>query len=160
MSAHLLRYAKKPNEVADDVESIVYVFMENILRWHPHMFSVQSTGDQDLSKLEAINNGNECFCEYVTRFFFQDFSLGGGHVGEGEDKLRHINAGRPDFDIISTRLQDLLLEMYSLLKRHYAAVKASGVLQKYFVPHLGTVVSLVEGEQCTQSPPTDPPFQS
>ena len=39
MSAHLLKYAKKPNELADDLESFVYVFTEHVLRFHFHDLS-------------------------------------------------------------------------------------------------------------------------
>ena len=55
MSGTLIQYPLKPNELADDLESFVYVFEVACLRFHPHVWTAQKhrgavPGNEELAR--------------------------------------------------------------------------------------------------------------
>jgi hypothetical protein len=141
MSAFLLQYPKKPNEVADDQESIVYVITECLLRWHTHSLSMLRPKDDDSIPLETWNIlRGEPLRGFVASLFYEEIPLKDGYVGGGTTKLKQITDGAPSFKLEipegsawGHRLNDLFLGLYKLLKEHYDAVPAS-ILERFFVP--------------------------
>ena len=116
MSVNLLKYPTKPNEVADDLESVVYIVKEALLRFHPH----------DLS-YETLDKYGLAF--YVSQVFYEMQAVSDRYVIGGWTKHIHILAGRPGFQLPpdpitgkESEMQLFLTELYKLLRTHYAAI--------------------------------------
>ena len=157
MSANLLIYAKKRNEVADDLESVVYVISEGFLRFHPHSYSLPSVGtskqseeiagqsEEDVSQLgkhpvtpKRVPTANARLTQYLSSTFYEAAPIQDGKyfVG-GQGKLQQIREGQPSYQLLSNAdgtndLQEFLVELYGLLKRHYDAI-APEELSPYLV---------------------------
>jgi hypothetical protein len=139
MSALLLKYAKKPNELADDQESVVYVLTECLLRWHPHTLSHFRADDDIPLALWNVQRG-EKLRNFVSSLFFEEIPLKEGYMGGGTEKLKQIEIGAPSFQLIiparnvrAQLLNELFTGLYRLLKKHYDAVNLS-TLERFFVP--------------------------
>jgi hypothetical protein len=136
MSAHVLQYPKKSNEVCDDLESIVYVIVEGLLRFYPHS---DSPPIHVLSPPNAAlyEDGDRDLAMYVQSTFYETQVVNRYVIG-GEAKLRQIKAGKPDFWLktgpgdVPVDLQAFLEELYRLLKEHDDAIPL-GYLKQFSV---------------------------
>ena len=89
MSAFLLKYPKKPNELADDIESIIYVFTECLARFHRHSLSnLLPKGTTDLARWNMTQN--DLFLEFYNIFFHQKYLWHGGYMVGGDEKMKVI----------------------------------------------------------------------
>jgi hypothetical protein len=143
MSANLLEYPRKPNELADDLESVVYVVSEGFLRFHPHNLSGPSTSAlQPPASSEQSNQpppANNKLARYVATTFYEADVVGSGYVVGGQRKRAEIDAGRPGFKLSGgssnqeTETQVFLRELYELLREHYAATP-QGIYERFRAP--------------------------
>lgn len=129
-------YPKKPNEVADDLESFVYVIVEGLLRFHGHDMSKLSekpvehpTKDGEAEPAREPP-ANERLTNYAASTFYETDILDGGYVAGGYQKFSQIQAGRPSFKLDNNLLtgaqmdiEGFLWQLYRLLQQHYAAIK-------------------------------------
>lgn len=134
MSASILLDPTRPNKVADDLESIIYVITECLLRFYPHDLSwspPKDTNPQEIANtvIRSTNLKAKPLVDYVTMTFYEcsynDSSLAVG----GRHKLQHIRAGHPGFELRKgekareLEYQHLLKKLYELLQEHYNAIK-------------------------------------
>ena len=106
MSATLVEYPRKPNELADDIESFVYVITLAILRFHR-----TSLEDKTLSA-------------HVSMTYHNALRTTDGHdIGSGF-KLNNIRAGDPGFELpeLDSSLAILLHALWKLGQEHYATL--------------------------------------
>jgi hypothetical protein len=139
MSALALRYARKPIELADDLESFVYVLVFMLLRFHPHNFSNVLLDERDLPEAQVFerNCHNRLLVENILYpVFFQNYDLEDGLIGGGDAKLEQIKQGAPRFRLtVETPLQTLVDDLYKILHEHYEALDGDK-LQTFFVRRL------------------------
>ncbi|KIP02263.1 hypothetical protein PHLGIDRAFT_96169 [Phlebiopsis gigantea 11061_1 CR5-6] len=110
MSAALLRFPRKPNEVADDLESFVYVISLAILRFHVHNLT------------QSGPSGNDALGIYVTGLYHAAQKTTDGYWIGGHDKLNRICTGNPGFSLVdeTSNLSVLLERLWFLSQNHYA----------------------------------------
>lgn len=128
MSGILLKYPRKPNELADDIESFVYVITIALLRFHLHSLSVE----------DAHGIKTELAMYYTQKFDTYDEAKGGYIVG-GTAKVRDMCLGDPGFTLApknSEKLSDLLTGLYQLGKNHYSKLDFEELQRKYGVERL------------------------
>ncbi|GJE90362.1 hypothetical protein PsYK624_064930 [Phanerochaete sordida] len=122
MSGTLLSYPKKPNELADDIESFVYVISIALLRFHVHSLS----GDR-------VYLAQHVTFKYETET--HDGAIAGG------TKIRDMLRGDPGFDLIEKEdgpkhLSTLLTRLYQLGQNHYRNLDLEDLQRKYGVSPL------------------------
>ncbi|EKM57057.1 uncharacterized protein PHACADRAFT_208209 [Phanerochaete carnosa HHB-10118-sp] len=123
-----LRYPRKPPEVADDIESFIYVIAFMGMRFNWHQFSPQDRKvPSTREKRNEFNNTNSRLAVAVNSFFFQDEPVGQGFVMGGVTKLSLIslrqlpvvflphNDRKPLIEVFLTKAWDLLNQHYSQL---------------------------------------------
>lgn len=127
MSALSLSYVKKPIELADDLESFLYVLLWMVLRFHLHNKTSQKP-TSSLKELMAHNGTNINLSRLVSTFFLEEFSLRDGYIGGGENKKSAIWLGYPPFTLLSgpdqskSPFAQLISDFYALLRDHYLSV--------------------------------------
>ena len=106
MSATLVEYPRKPNELADDIESFVYVITLAILRFHR-----TSLEDKTLSA-------------HISMTYHNALRTPDGYYVGSKEKLKNIRAGNPGFEMLeSTSSLALLLDgLWKLGREHYATL--------------------------------------
>jgi hypothetical protein len=148
MSAHVLQYPKKPNEVCDDLESIVYVIVEGLLRFYPHSHS-PPTHVLSPPNAALYEDGDRDLAMYVQSTFYEARVVNRYVVG-GNAKLRQIKVGKPDFRLdadpgdVQVDLQTCLDDLYGLLKKHYDAFQSSDYLKQFSVIHVNKTAKKLE----------------
>jgi hypothetical protein len=144
MSARLLQYPKKPNEVADDLESIIYVISEGLLRFYPHTLSAPEALSLEPSTDPAQPDHtpppvNDQLASYVANTFYQASVVSDRYVVGGLSKRDQIDAGRPSFRLlredsdVQEEIEVFLLDLYAILCEHYDAIPDAELAQ-YAVP--------------------------
>jgi hypothetical protein len=133
MSANLLLLPTKPNEVTDDLESIVYVVSEGYLRFQPHDFtkssasSLQPPTDQEQSG-DTRPTVNDRLATYIATTFYEANVIRDKYAVGGQRKYAQIKAGEPEFLVTRiksgqlTETEVFLWKLYGLLQEHYAAI--------------------------------------
>ena len=107
MSAALVWYPRKPNELADDLESFIHVFTLAILRFHEHTLTENTDLVDHISEVyNAINKTHD------------------GYWIGSRLKLRLICNGDPGFDLVKeeSHLSVLLKSLWMLGRAHYATL--------------------------------------
>ncbi|KIP08662.1 hypothetical protein PHLGIDRAFT_126863 [Phlebiopsis gigantea 11061_1 CR5-6] len=128
MSALLLQYPKKPVELADDLESFVYVIVYMALRFHIHdMTDPGLHKDLNFDELAAINGGNENLATRVHGLFTENWACEGGYRGGGMTKIWIIKSDMLPLDLRklgnqTSPLSLLMQRLYRLLHYHYLAI--------------------------------------
>lgn len=133
MSAVSLMYPKKPQEVADDVESIVYILVYFALRFHSHQLSTRIPRGSPPHEVRKINGLNQNLSSLVHQFFWEEFPCEGGYWSGGDRKMVSIRNAQPpvklkpvpqkDGESRESHLALLLKSLYRLLHTHYSAIK-------------------------------------
>ncbi|GJE90363.1 hypothetical protein PsYK624_064940 [Phanerochaete sordida] len=129
MSGAILEYPLKPNELADDVESFVYVLSLTLLRFHIHSLSDRDAeGHRSQLALHVGETYDHCQ------------TAAGGYTIGGYRKIKHMLAGNPDFDLDprwnQTELIYLLAKLYRLGQLHYSKLDLKALQEKYGVRRL------------------------
>lgn len=147
MSALGLRYPKKPSELADDLESFVYVIVYMALRWHRHDKSSVIPDGETPVELSTVNSKNTRLAETVHSLFTESFPCADGYWGGGERKIQIIKSGDLPLTLdpletpegpVDTPLATLIKKLYALLYEHYYALDYSK-LESYAVPQVKKV---------------------
>ena len=123
-----MEYPKKPNELADDLESFVYVVSLALLRFHKH----------DLSFIDPRGKRPKLSRHIAVMFDAAD-EAEGGHVVGGERKIGAMVHGDPGFKLASSNSPQLSIlhsELYSLGKSHYSKLNLDELQAKYGVTRL------------------------
>lgn len=132
MSALSLQYPKKPIEVADDLESFIYVGLQCALRFHPHEMSPRELIEDDcklsLEVLQKINGQNTALASTILPFFYDSYKDASSRwsIG-GKQKRFWIDIGSPQIKLTTingetSALAVLLNRLYDLLNKHYKAI--------------------------------------
>jgi hypothetical protein len=137
MSALNLQYPTKPHEVADDIESFIYVVLYMAFRFHQHTLSPDDVTlkDAPLEDQFAVNAANDPLSRLVDAVFYEDFKTATGYFTGGKTKEKDIKLGEPPIQLVEkdNMLAAFLDVAYKLLQTHYAAVNRAD-LEPYAVP--------------------------
>lgn len=138
MSALSLCFPHKPSELADDLESFIYVVLYMVFRFHAHNLSPSATKKDTVEQQMNANGVNTALAIEVHHFFYQDDNSALGYYSGGKSKLTYINNGEPPISLHSPQslpslLAPWLKRAYGLLKSHYKAVDL-GALKAYAAP--------------------------
>ncbi|KIP07380.1 hypothetical protein PHLGIDRAFT_118149, partial [Phlebiopsis gigantea 11061_1 CR5-6] len=128
----------KPKELADDMESFVYVVTYCAFRWHKHSLSsdnVDALRKANPDEQARANRDNPDLALAKQLFFYQETHKNGIFSG-GANKLTHITSGSPpiQLDDQGSPLHNLLKQLYKLLQAHYAAVDMAALTPYLPVP--------------------------
>lgn len=140
LSALSLIYPKKPHEVADDLESIVYVLVQMALRFQRHKWTPAVTpGNVTYDDIRKANEVNDQLCSFVSNFFHAQNECVDGYWSGGDEKRLVLEGTSlpvkldPGDDGEPTALHQLVADLYDLLRRHYAAINYDD-LERFKVP--------------------------
>ena len=129
MSAVSLLYPTRPTEVADDMESFIYVILYMAFRFHRHSRTPPGVKKTDSERKRRYENSkNEAFAKIVDAIFYEDDANVAGYYTGGWTKLLYIEVGRPPIRLLRTgentySLLDLFLKnAYRILQSHYQAI--------------------------------------
>lgn len=132
MSTLCLLYPKKPQEVADDLESIVYILVRLALRFHKHEKSLKyDPGSRSSDDIRKANATNEDLATLVSSFFDVQIECEDGYWSGGSSKKDWLETYKlpvkllPGPDGKQTPLAKLLRSLYALLRQHYGAINYS-----------------------------------
>ena len=126
-------YVKKPIELADDLESFLYVLVWMAFRFHWHSYSATDS-DTTLADLRTRNATNLNLSRIISEFFFEELALEDGSLGGGTRKYSHIVDGRPPIILAPynasrrqsrSPLGNLISQLYALVQRHYTTIDLS-----------------------------------
>lgn len=148
MSALSLRHAYKPPEVADDLESFIYVILYMAYRFHGHNRSPNVRKDSTIEEQIKANAENERLALEVNTLFYEDDNSALGHYSGGTRKLQLILAGVPPLELhdTSSLLNRFLKQAYKLLNEHYKAVDFEA-LKAYAVPTVSSAKDTVPTDE-------------
>ncbi|GJE92649.1 hypothetical protein PsYK624_088040 [Phanerochaete sordida] len=126
-SALALRYPTKPAEVADDIESFIYIILYFSMRFHLHALSSAAPKGSSLEQQRASNAVNERLAVMFYDVFHAAERLPDGHsVGGTYKKLciktTFVPIQLQQIDNKPTPLARFLEKAYALLHRHYKRV--------------------------------------
>lgn len=142
MAASALQYPRKPIELADDLESFVYVVLHMALRWYKHEMSPPSVvADLPEKELTNVNGNNKSLALRVYNLFCESWDCVNGYQGGGNFKMLSITC-----DVVPVVLKDgpdgqptplalLLSRLYELLHEHYSSLDLEA-LRKFSVQRL------------------------
>ncbi|EKM52418.1 uncharacterized protein PHACADRAFT_198473 [Phanerochaete carnosa HHB-10118-sp] len=125
-SAMALGYPLKPPEVADDLESFIYVILFMAFRFHLHDLSPQDVRVTDsLQAQREANAKNDNLATTIHHFFYYEEKCQGGYYRGGQMKKFAIVSGTlpiqlaPNKDGSPMLLTVFLQRAYDILQRHY-----------------------------------------
>lgn len=138
ISALALKYPKKPMDLADDLESFLYVILYMALRFHRHTFSPQCAKTVSHDELLYHNGLNSALAVTAYRLFCEEYDVGNGYRRGGQHKFAYTRTiGNPPMLPIelldsNSHLARLIEGFYAILRRHYRSVDLEE-LEKYVV---------------------------
>ncbi|EKM57668.1 uncharacterized protein PHACADRAFT_115930 [Phanerochaete carnosa HHB-10118-sp] len=139
-SALALRYPFKPAEVADDIESFVYILLFMAMSFHFHEFSSLAPVGSSLEQQRAANARNESLAFRFYEVFHEAERSQGIYVG-GFVKEMAIQAIRVPIKLDQlngpSSLERVLQKAYKLLNRHYRRVDQTTLDQFSVAPKAG-----------------------
>lgn len=158
-------YPRKPKELADDLESFIYVPTYCAFRYHKHNFSSQNAITlKNATQKEQTddNHDNTDLAEERHRFFYKDKRHTNGLYTGGLMKHLMITHGTPPIELQEGDqpvpklhpLSRLLEESFKLLRVHYRAVDLDGLEQYKASPGSSKVPKV------PTPPPADQPSSS
>lgn len=129
----MLRYPKKPIELADDLESFVYVLVHCALRFHFHDLHTPlawKPGEPKTVLAQHNEHIGQRLSGFVEKFFYEEYPGIVSTVTVGGDaKFAAVDVAKPGFKLKSgagpsahTPLDRLIRALYALLHEHYAAI--------------------------------------
>ncbi|KAI0090084.1 hypothetical protein BDY19DRAFT_938336 [Irpex rosettiformis] len=127
MSALSVKFPRKPNELADDLEAFIHVLTYLSLQFHFHedtVIGMEYYKSMPKDALTAINRKNASLASHISSFYYHP-TQEGFHVG-GLGKYSDGLLGEPPVcflqDHVSPMLVKIVDELYALLKRHYSSI--------------------------------------
>lgn len=122
MSACLLRFPRKPNELSDDLESFVHVATIMGLRFHLH----------DKSPADEAKANPKLVLHVDATYFEEDATKEGYSIGGGM-KFDQFCNGSPGvkFDYDNLPLPTLITELYALFRPYYKTLDINEYQAKY-----------------------------
>lgn len=128
-------YPRKPKELADDLESFVYIPVYCLFRYHKHNLSsnlADMLKGAPRIKQVAENRMNMSIAKAKSNFFYAEVPHTNGLYSGGETKYAKIQQGRPPILLSddTSPAAKLLTELFLMLQRHYQTVKFRD-LQQY-----------------------------
>lgn len=135
MSALSLKYPNKPSELADDLESFLYVILYMAFRFHRHNMSPYIPEGATREELEQINGENWYLGNVAHSIFWEYWTNPNGSSGGGSRKYLQIKVGEPPLKLTpyangrNTPLALLIRRLYALAHHHYAAVDCDELLK-------------------------------
>lgn len=152
MSAKLLQLPKKPTELADDLESFIYVLCAMILCYHAHSMSPTNVAGNSREFTPGANARNVTLAKYLDDMFYSNTISGRYHYG-GDRKLSQIVQGSPTFKPEDPHLKEGITKLYKLLKQHYKALPIDDALQaRWGIPVLSAPMLAVPTPGPTPNP--------
>ncbi|GJE93764.1 hypothetical protein PsYK624_099250 [Phanerochaete sordida] len=149
-SALSLRYPFKPAEVADDIESFVYVILYMAMRFHFHKLSSAASKNSSIEEQKVANALNEDLADRFYDVFLRADRNTNGMYSGGFVKDLAIRAAevpiefeRPDD--VPTPLERVLQKAYALLHRHYKRIDRIA-LERFAAVSKTTVPTRLERE--------------
>ncbi|GJE86569.1 hypothetical protein PsYK624_026490 [Phanerochaete sordida] len=145
-SCFSLRYPLKPPEVADDIESFVYVITLFALRYHKHATSPIARNTDSVAVQRRATAENHGFMGWIAAFFFDARPVGHGYCDGGMNKERHIEMADPPVMLRPLpngrrALIDEFLDLaYRLMHEHYKATDAARYA-RYSIENLSKVAA-------------------
>ena len=111
MSATMLTFPRKPNELADDLESFIYVISIALARFHKHQWTLPTPS--------VINNRLSKHVHFT--YYASHKTVDGYWVGD-DAKLENMCEGNPRLKLANpnSSLAVLLRELFRLGKEHYS----------------------------------------
>lgn len=127
-------YPRKPKELADDLESFVYVPLYCLFRYHKHDLSssLADTLKNAKRKEQAADNYNNLdIASAKHAFFYTEARHSNGLYSGGRVKYTQIRSGEPPIQLWDSNspAAKLLRELFLLLKRHYKTIKFDDLRQ-------------------------------
>lgn len=128
-SGHSLEYPRKPPELADDLESFIYVITFFGFRYHHHKTSLIAKNTDSVAFQKQAASDNNGFMGYITGFFYEQRRAGRGYYEGGSIKRIFIESGVPPLVLqpLDNGRRPLIARFlaggYKLLKEHYAATR-------------------------------------
>lgn len=134
-------YPRKPKELADDLESFIYVPTYCAFRYHKHNFSSQNAATlKNATQKEQTddNHDNTNLAQERHQFFYKDQRHSNGLYTGGRMKHLMVSHGTPPIELQQGDhplpklhpLARLLEESFKLLQNHYRAVNMDD-LERY-----------------------------
>lgn len=133
MSAKLLQLPRKPNDLADDLESFIYVICVMFLCYHKHSISPLNLAGNAKDFSPEGNARNTPLSQHLTRTFYSNTVTGRYHYG-GQLKLTQIEKGDPGFKMAHKTLHLGISKLYTLLRQHYEAYPIDDLRAQWGVP--------------------------
>lgn len=126
-SALALQFPRKPAELADDIESFIYIILYFAMRFHAHSLSPAKPQNDSLEALRAANVVNQDLAALYYDIFQAGERLTDGLAKGGQFKEICIRAAfvpvqLDDDEGKQTPLARFLQKAYQLLHRHYKRV--------------------------------------
>ncbi|GJE86555.1 hypothetical protein PsYK624_026350 [Phanerochaete sordida] len=123
MSVVALQHPTKPAEVADDLESFIYVILRLAFRFHQHRGSPLVPACATQAEQEEANRNNRYLSGHIDYIFWEEVTLRNGVVTGGDRKHMHILLAEPPITLTkNTPIAIFLNEAYSALREHYQAI--------------------------------------
>ena len=140
MSAVLLQYPLKPNELADDLESFAHVLTLLSLRFHPHTLTKHPANNVSSEASPNLNENNTDLASHVWHYYYYNGQNDGLCTG-GILKMDGNKAGRSpwqasaasELDYVSPTLVTLISELFELIREHYSSIDFNS-LSRYAPP--------------------------
>ncbi|EKM57055.1 uncharacterized protein PHACADRAFT_92447 [Phanerochaete carnosa HHB-10118-sp] len=162
-----LRYPLKPPEVADDIESFIYVIDYMAMRFHLHNASPEFKPGMTEEERNKLNQHNKPLASLVHHFFFDEKPIGNGLYHAGDYKYDAIKLGEPAVKLLplddtgrASLIQECLDKAYELLSEHYQKINFS--YYERFKPKRGHCTRIDEGDRNrpnTEKQKGDPAFK-
>lgn len=134
MSTLCLLYPKKPQELADDLESFIYILVRMALRFHKHEKSLDyDSENRSPDDIRKANATNEELATWVSSFFDAQTECEDGYWSGGSSKKDWLESTMLPVKLVAgsdgkeTLLAGLLRSLYGLLRQHYGAINYADI---------------------------------
>ncbi|EKM57029.1 uncharacterized protein PHACADRAFT_142121 [Phanerochaete carnosa HHB-10118-sp] len=126
-SALSLMYPTKPAEVADDLESFIYIILLMAMRFHRHELASDASLDSTVEEQRLANSKNEPLAARFYDIFYEEIRCKNGYSKGGQTKHLYVKFGKPPIKLEEAEEGPTLLERFlrmgwTLLRRHYKHV--------------------------------------
>ncbi|KAA1470061.1 hypothetical protein DENSPDRAFT_669162 [Dentipellis sp. KUC8613] len=135
MSAALLRFPLKPNQLFDDLESFVHVATIMGLRFHMHDRSAKARRKDGQVVIDGARAGiNQSLANHLRITYTSSTSIEGGFYVGGHGKWLALLEGTPDivFDQPRHPLPEFIKDLYETFQPFYQSLDKEEYMKKYY----------------------------